>query len=420
MGCMNTKYKNYDIFIPLKICSFCADMKNTFSQKNNINRIIEYFFSDGNGYKIDVMCLQNINSMEIYSEIIKCFRTEVKRLNSKPNIEREIMLYYYPYDDLEKDETDDTDSECETWSLDDKTTDDESLYGKLIISRYKSVVYMEGNRYEKPRLSGFDGSLNFNTFENQKSNKIQVVNINVNSVIVSIYNVDFNYFTNNVDLIRATDSILQLIKMNNTEVKMNCTNDNINSRNIHIICGNMGVTEIKNNAMSKSYIRLLKKLNIIDTLRYVAEFRNKNLLTDVYSTNIFVTRNNFVMFRSENLKKLDDNEHSSHVLYRDHGIVSVDAHVNRNFEDLFLNFPTVVMILIKMDWVNTCPTSDIDYDEAVEYKTYKNIELSRDAIRNIIMADSDEDNSDDNNNMDRYDESSSDSSITIGSIEIED
>ena len=396
MGITNSKYKKHNV-ISLKICSFYADMKNTISTKHNIDKIINYFFSVTNGHKIDVLCLQGIDSALVRNQIITGFKNEVDRFNikidckikkkleilgkikSESEIEEErtklnkilkIELFYYPYDEQKEKQID----YGETWSLDDVTSYDPNLYEKLIISRYKSIINISENIY--------DTSLSTeNTHFIHKKGNIQVINIDIDNIFVSIYNIDVINIENDFDFKQFTEKMKRIIEFNKESIKLICYEKKIKIQNFHILCGNFGITEIKNNAMNRKYIKLMKEMNFIDILRYITHLRKKNLIKYTYSTNIFGTRNNFIMLLSNIFLDFNNIMNISEIIYQDNGIINVDAYVDEIFNDIFLNYPTTVMILLSKIWINS---SEQDDEILQKYISYKEIDMTDEQIRNII------------------------------------
>ena len=407
MGIVRSKYKQHGL-ISLKICSLYADMTNMFSPENNIDKITHHYFSIINGHRLDILCLQGINSPSMRNQIIKNFQNEVERFNIKIEtkiqkkleifkkfkklknknkgtieeeryklqIEMKIELFYYPYDENKIVGSD----EYETWSLDDVTTNDPNLYEKLIISRYKSIINISENIY--------DNTLNNKKQTPRKSSNIQLINIKINDSLVSLYNVDSNNIKTDEDFKQLTINIKRIIKLNEDTIKMSCYHEEINSRNIHILCGNFGIGEIKNNIMNKKYVKFIKEMNFIDILRYISGLRNKNNIKNTYCTNIFGTRNNFIMLLSKNCIDFSDIKSISEVIYNDNGIINVDAYIDDKFNGLFLHYPTTIMILLKKDWT---PPKILEHVESIqEYISYKEIEFSDEKIRNIIFSESKE------------------------------
>ena len=125
----------------------------------------------------------------------------------------------------------------------------------------------------------------------------------------------------------------------------------------------------------------MKEMNFIDILRYITHLRKKNLIKNTYSTNIFGTRNNFIMLLSKIFLDFNDITNISEIIYQDNGIVNVDAYVDEIFNDIFLNYPTTVMILLSKIWINS---SEQDDEILQKYISYKEIDMTDEQIRNII------------------------------------
>jgi hypothetical protein len=354
--------------IPFKICSFYANTTNTFSIKNNIELILDHFFLLTNGHSIDVMCLQGIDSFNSYKDIINGFINKLEKIKNKNKNKNKnnLQLFYYPNllhitNNL--------------WN-----EQNESTYSKLIISRSESLISL----YKKAYI-----------YNDDNKNNIQIININIHNTIISIYNIDIYNITTNKTLDSICDNINKIIELNCDEINIKI-NSNQYKRNIHLLCGNFGVSEIINNTLSKMYVKLITKLNLIDILKYIAIIRNKYLETNkngvhcvngvngvnseyTYSTNIFGTRNNFIMCRTNEFYDTNTNTHTNintninenintHTkiidigksIYKKYGIVKVDAFISENFNDSFLNYPSTIMIFIDKNWCSPVDNDNID------------------------------------------------------------
>lgn len=385
MGGTSTKsYPKHDHLYPLKISSFCVDMSNTFAKDISINSIVKHFFTENNGYPIDVMCLQRINSMDIYMDIIKTFKNYVEEYNRKyPGAT--IELFYYPYDHEDNSSmSSNISEEYDTWSLSDRTSYDETTYGKLIVSRYESVVYVEDKRYNDRK---HDTLKNYHDYISKpvKNNKIQVLNISVDNFIVSIYNLDLNQMDSPMDIEENIDNILYLVKANETEVRLHCgMRDRYDYRSLHIMCGMIGLNEIQNNEMNKQYVKFVKSVRTVDLLRYVTGMRDQNMLDNIYNTNLMFTRDNFVFIHTKTDQKLDDIDELGDKIYKEYGIATIDAYIDDKMDSFFMNYPTDILLLIDMKWANIYPDDHNSLGRS--YTRYTNIEISDDVIRKMLMG----------------------------------
>jgi len=381
MGCVNSKQLNNSNLLSVRICSFCVDMSNTFNKYDNIIKIVEYYFTSQNGKNMDVMALQGIDNTDIYENIIKAFDKKMKDINSTLGNSDKITLYYYPFVNNPLGPDDD----YETWSLSDKTTEEHRNYTKLFISRHEILMNNRGHRLQK---KSHNKSYNFAdvTNEDNTQDKLHVININVNNIIVSIYNVNIageHGITNN-EYNERIKKLNRFIDINTKELSNYCqlnSKSTIDDRYIHIICGNFGINEIKNKSVNKSYVRLIKKMQSIDIFRYVTGLRGKNSLQYKYDTNIFFSRNNYILLKVyDEINKLDDFEGMGQILYENYGIFLIDAHIEKDVSDIFMHYPTEIVILFKDKWGNKKQIYDNNYTQ------YHNLELGN-HFRNRILND---------------------------------
>jgi hypothetical protein len=356
-------------------------MSNTFNQHDNIIKIVEYYFTPQNEKHMDVMALQGIDSVDIYENIIRLFDKKMKEINSMSVDSEKITLYYYPY----KTDLLGQDNEYETWSLSDKTTEEHHNYTKLFISRHEILMTIEDTEYKKKSR---DKSYNFTDILNYDNtqDKLHVININVNNIIVSIYNVNIvgDHIITNAEYNDRIKKLNRFIDINTKELGNYCQLDEkstIENRDIHIICGNFSINEIKNKSVNKEYVRLIKKMQSIDIFRYVTGLRGKNSLQYKYDTNIFFSRNNYILLKvKDDINKLDDFESMGQILYENYGIFLVDAHIDKEMADMFIYYPTEIVILFKDTWSNNNKVRDNNYVQ------YHNIDIGT-HFRNRILND---------------------------------
>lgn len=390
MGCKNTKQSDNSnsTTFPFRMSSFYVDMSNTFAKDKNINRLVEYFFTKHNNYEMDVMCLQGIESISIYKDIVRAFKKKINEIN-KHNPDNTTEIYFYPYDNNSA-----SSDEYETWSLSDQTSDDESAYCKLIISRHKSIMYIEDNKYTKKlgRRKSFKRMNTLSYFNdlssNNKNEKIQVVNMNINGIIISVYNISITLGFNgsNMEYNDKIKNLNNFIDVNNQEILNYCNldNNNLDNRSIHFLCGSFGINEMKNNSVNKSYVTLVKKLHTIDIFRYVTGIRGKNSLKYKYDTNILFSRNNYLLMHVDNIDKLDDIKTLGKEMYRNYGVVVIDTNINQFVRDLFIHFPTDAVVLFDKEWRKKKNNSTNGSHDSNEVK-YENIDFTTDEFRDIIV-----------------------------------
>lgn len=390
---------------PLKISSFYIDMSNTFAKDKNINKLICYFFDESAGKGIDIMAVQGINSMIIYKEIIKTFK--------KIATEKDVHLYFYPYNPNDFENTD----SYATWSLSDKSTDDISTYNKLFISRYEPLIYIEDSEYKSKKQGEDNEKLTSFRFVNSVRadlyDKLHIINVCVNDIIVSVYNVNImdDIEDNSGSYNNRLRKIKRFLEINTKEIDnySQLNDSSIDNRCIHIICGNFNINEIKDNSVNGSYVKLIKKLNSVDMFRYVMGVRDKNDLKYKYDTNIFFSRNNYILLFMNTITKLDDFKRLGSVIHREHGMFITDSYICSNMSDLFMNYPTEIEITLDNSWVNK---REKRIDESVS-STYKNIEFTADQFRDMILS-----NVDNDDDTSSYDDEDEDSDIEELGIEI--
>jgi len=394
MGCVNTKLIEDNSTFSFRVSTFYVDMSNTFAKDKNISELVEYFFTNHNGYEMDIMCLQGIANIDVCKDIIKSFKKKVNIINNKIKTNNKLELYYYPHDNNNNTSTD----EYETWSLSDQTSDDESTYGKLIISRHKSIIYIEDNKYIKrdnrtkllKRMNTLSYITNISRQEN--NDKIQVINVCIEGIIISVYNVNIaqGFNDSNIEYNDRIKNLNNFIDVTSQEILSYCNingTTNFDNRSIHLLCGNFNINEMKNNSINKSYVKLIKKLNAIDIFRYVTGMRGKNSLKIKYDTNILFSRNNYLLMHVNNIDKLDDVKAIGKELYDEYGILIIDANINHFVKNLFIHFPTDAVILIKKEWTNKSIVVSNSRDQNEEIM-YKNIDFTAEEFRDMIINNS--------------------------------
>jgi hypothetical protein len=398
MGCTDSKPIIDDIssdFYQLKISTFLVDIDSTFMKDINIEKILTYFFGDKNKSGIDILCIQGINNNNVYKDIIKEFKRYVKEYNKEHKYNEHIVLYYYPYDSKRKDgeSTSSGDQSDGTWSLTDKSTEDQGSYNKLIISRYEILFFIEEKYYKKTHSK-------LHSIHNATPN-IQSITVDFNNILLNIYNINFlegkTLLGNNSNTIQLKYlfDLMKVHKKQATEfikIKNLREKDKLIDRGINIICGNFNINEIRNNVVNKEYVKMIRRMNAIDVFRYVTGIRNKNdFVNNVYNTNVIFSRNSYLLLSVDENTKLDDVNALSKIMYNKYGIIVINSIIDEYMKYNFINYPTEATILFKRDWKGdkTKPDSDdISYKhiQSLINNRNKSDENINDNIKEIIKT----------------------------------
>ena len=225
-NCNKTSNKNtndiYNDFCPYRIATLYADIDETINKKKKISAIVEYFMRSYYGYNIDVLCIQGIHGYKILKEIIYAFKKRINQYNDENTMgyNKAIYLEYYPDIDCSKFE-----NKGIYWST-SETDINIKYHDKLIISRHgilQSADIQIGRKYTNriPNMDIINNSqkrehmhVTTNILNNESDDiyndykYMQIVNINVDGILVSVYNVELE--SDNIGISNNKERKIQL------------------------------------------------------------------------------------------------------------------------------------------------------------------------------------------------------------------
>jgi len=311
MGCLfsNDKeiYNKNNNYNELNICTY--NVGNT-----SIEEISNLLISNNN--KIDILCLQNFQDIQDIKELI----IFINKYNKKNIAQYEI----YPNDLNNVNNKDKMNSIQLTWSY--TLGDDNQDINGLIISKY-------------PIISSAKIKIQTTLFEAKKY--FYLTNINFNNIILTIFNIalqqDFTGITNYK--IRETQ-IDQLIKCIND-------NNNMNKKNINIICGNLNINEYDDKIVNTEYVKLFRKINGLDIYSYVK-------LSKEIKKNVI--RNDYIIIIIDELKEAykynnfdEQINFISDILYNNYDLYIVNSVLQPNISTIKIKNKEIDNVISNMD-----------------------------------------------------------------------
>jgi hypothetical protein len=373
MGSFSSKFKKkkipgYDKFNPIRIASIYADINESINKSKKINTIVEYFLKKFYGYDLDVLCIQGIKTPKIMREILKTFKIKINKYNDENynfrlGYESAIYLEYFP--DIEFDEEE---SNNMYWST-SENGDDYDFFDKIIITRHtilqQSNIIIETVRENDDNHSSKILSNDTTIIRNDESDDyqnvptyVQCVNINVNGTFMSIYNIeleDDNIGINNKSIRKKQlFELRNIIEDNRRKIFVNqdlrkfINGDHTYlacNRDLHIVTGMFHINEYKNNIINSEYTKSLDILSSIDIHKWIASLKKDN---DKDNTNIRMTRDSYIYLCSENVKRENDIQKKSMLMFKNHKLVITSSNIMKNQVDMnqFNNYPLDVLFMV--------------------------------------------------------------------------
>lgn len=347
---------DYSDFCPLRIATLYADIDESINKKKKIETMVEYFLRPYHGYNLDVLCIQGIRNYKILKEIVSAFKHRIEKYNDDSHIgyKKAIYLEYYP--DIEC--TDKPNENDLYWSTSESEGDAEYC-DKLIVSRHgilqsADVQIGTDKRAKFYRDKHSDVSLMINNNDSDEISSIykyiQIVNLNVDGIFVSVYNVEIDSdsigISNTKERRHQIQEIKHIVERNrkkstNPETRQFVHGDSTyvaTNRDIHIVAGMFHINELKNGVIGSEYTKTITTLNALDVHRWVGALRKDNSHTD---TNVRFTKDTFTFLISKNLSSTQDVASRSQKLFEEHKLVIINSNVNRHLVDMnqFTNYP---------------------------------------------------------------------------------
>ena len=319
----------------LKISTFDVNLYDNINIHDYIDNITNYIFSDIHNNDIDIICLQGISDVKMMILLID----SIKKMGN-------ILLKAYsivPYVDT----TINTSTSFEmTWNTSGNTVainNQQDNIGGLILSKYPIInntcidIIQDKNLHSK---------LN-------NSKKVIIANINVNGYLVSVYNIklteDYLGVNNSEFRKHEVNTLKYIIMSNSVEIKKSIAQNNtkIIDRDVHIVCGNFNIPEIKNNEVNLEMTNIFKILKCVDIFRCLENTIN---IDNYGHTNIQGTRDcyiNLILFKHNDMNELLNSKDILRKVYADHNIIAVLCYAVKHIK-FATYYPVESIILIDM------------------------------------------------------------------------
>ena len=321
--CKSKSDITHNELFPFRIATIHVDIDDTINKKHKINTLIEYFMKPYFNNYIDILCIQGIQNFHILKEILNAFKEciEIYNMIHKKNI----YLEYYP--DIKR-----TYKTCSTeYDLQPE------YHNKIIISRH--TILQSSDVHMK----------------HAKDKYIQLINIHVNGVYMSIYNIDLkedsNGINNSKDRHIQLNEIAKIIEIN----KQNAAHDAYRQyqygdatyiardRNIHIVAGIYNIDKFKNSQLSSEYIKISSILGGIDINQWIMNVKKDNTQ---YHTNTRFTKNTFTFLICKN-NQIDDVEFIKNI-FNNHKMLILNSTIATHIIDMnqFINYPEDTLFML--------------------------------------------------------------------------
>jgi hypothetical protein len=342
------KYRENDI-VGFNVCSIDLRLNDSFVKDfNDNNEIFTDMFNFALNDKYDIICMQGFNNKKLYDE----FRRKLYEHTMFKNVE----LFFHPQINVvqKPDIFLNSLSEMQTIDLlnsDDKKSNSISLensisrnssekYNSLIISKHK--IISTAFQYIPAHVC--------------TSNSIwDIVNINFNNTIISIFNATFQTDYIGVSNHRIRKEQIKHLRKSVIVNQVHIKNElEINQKNYSIICVQSNIQNFKNNGTNIEYEMLLKFLKSIDTYDYVQKIKygiisqKNNDINNIRTNYIFLSQ-----IGSDIYEKKDDNYSN-----RSTGIAIKNSILDKKISLLSIN-PFVTEFLIKKQTKEPFDTSNI-------------------------------------------------------------
>ena len=234
----------------IKIGSVNVNLTDSINRNENIKCIVDYIFSEVSDLILDIICLQGINDHNLANILIKRIYDE--------SIIRKKPVHIVPKSSSDS-ATSFENSFQNQWNSDTNLESDE--IDNIIISRYPIVmtsnVYLNNKNEEKL----------------VKNKKIVVANIDVDGYLLSVYSTslsdDYLNISNSEFRKKEASGIYKMIKTNTKEILKYCEKNNykIIIKDVHILCANLNISEMKGDILNNELTHTLKSLNALDIFR---------------------------------------------------------------------------------------------------------------------------------------------------------
>lgn len=316
-------------FVDIKIGTFNINLNQAIYQDDKIEILIHLMSN------IDILCLQNIYDIKTAKILIK------KILSNNKN------LYIYP-GQIKNSNFQSTRIIQNTFS--DSTGENTTKFNNITISKYPFI-----------NCACVAISDQFN-----KSNFINITNINFNNIIISIYNValqsDFTSISNINIREQQIDNIIKIINDNKENIKKDELFKSYNNYDINIMCGNLNINEFKNNSLNTEYLSTLNKLKGLDIYRFIKSINSSNIVKSPVNIINNTMRQDYILLLLDNIaqfglhNEIKDNnnetiiilENIKNYIFEKYRIIVKENYIKRQI-DYFINFPIISVLSIFQD-----------------------------------------------------------------------
>lgn len=341
-----------DDLIELNVCTLNTRFFQSVNYLEKINLLINFIINSD----IEIICLQEINDVRLTRTIVKkIFKynltSKTKKLVTYPMTE----LFYLTDKDSNEFLMNDTDS-AEIMRLTWSNSDDNN------ITEIDSLIITKENIISSSKVMLKSFTLN------TKPTYVYIANIEWNNTIVSIYNTTFQ--NDYVGISHEDQRKTQINELNEIIIKnnenINKMNDYMeyNKKNINIVCCQSNIKELLNNTINKEYLYLTRKLNSLDTYRYVQTLKGIVINNEKDSTDVSGMRNNYVLLAGLNTEKFENFKLIGKELYDSHNLIIVNAKIKKI--KLFEDYAVIVTFLSKRLLKLIKPMEDLTENIAIE------------------------------------------------------
>lgn len=200
-----------------------------------------------------------------------------------------------------------------------------------------------------------------------------ICNINFYGTIVSIYNFKLDRDRHSKVTYRKLrenqlENIMNVINLNKERILIDETYKGYLNKDIHIMCGNLEIDEIKEGNINEEYTQCFDMIKGIDIYGFVRSAKRKNPDRNKDSTSIRMGRFQYVILLSDirNLLEMSNfniiNSMAKNI-FEKHEIIIQNAQIKRENFETFSNYPIIISLLVKDSEVDFSPARTITTTE---------------------------------------------------------
>jgi hypothetical protein len=323
-------------FVSLKISSMFVELDDSINKNRKINTLIEFFIKSYSKRDLDILCVQGIRKYKILCEVIEKFKKSIENFNdsksklyNKNRNKKISKLYYYP--DIVTPCNFNSEKGWNTTQLDNEN----KFFDKLIISKYELLQSSNAELGEDV----------LNEFK-----YVQFVNININGIFISVYNIELTEdnlgVDNSKERTREISNIIKITEINREMSKETSMRKYLNGNDlhvaeyydVHIFAGLFNIPEIRDNVYNYEYLNMINSLEVIDCHRLIKVMKNNksNLVSNSrYTKNSYILLNSIDIFDDKDIKNIFSK------IYKNNKVIIRNANILDNYVDMstFSNYP---------------------------------------------------------------------------------